>query len=149
MIANNSWTPNYPRLVALSDLKVLPHARRRMREREVSYSDLMLVLSLGEWEYADNHGIRYGFDVPGVTPRAVAIARHAGIYDVAVVMDAGTCEIITVMRLYNPEYRRRRMPTNRPASIVGIRLRSQAAARLSYRQDSARPLPPFPTSAHP
>ena len=111
MTATTSWTPNYPRSVALGDLKFLPHARHRMRERRVSDSDLMLVLSLGEWEYADNHGIRYGFDVPGVTPRAVAIARHAGIYDVAVVMDAGTCEIITVMRLYDPEYRRGPRPS--------------------------------------
>ena len=39
--------------------------------------------------------------------------------------------------------RRRRMPTTRLTPIVGIRLRSRAAARLSYRQDSARPLPPF------
>ena len=107
MTATTGWTPNYPRSVALGDLKFLPHARHRMRERRVSDSDLMLVLSLGEWEYADNGGIRYGFDVPGVTPRAVAIARHAGIYDVAVVVDAATCQIITVMRLYDPEYRRR------------------------------------------
>lgn len=107
MTATTSWTPNYPRSVALGDLKFLPHARHRMRERRVSDSDLMLVLSLGEWEYADNGGIRYGFDVPSVTPRAEAIARHAGIDDVAVVVDAATCQIITVMRLYDPEYRRR------------------------------------------
>ena len=111
MTATTGWTPNYPRSVALGDLKFLPHARHRMRERRVSDSDLMLVLSLGEWEYADNGGIRYDFAVPSVTPRAEAIARHAGIYDVAVVMDAGTCEIITVMRLYDPEYRRGPRPS--------------------------------------
>lgn len=107
MTATTGWTPNYPRSVALGDLKFLPHARQRMRERHVSDSDLMLVLSLGEWEYADNGGIRYGFDVPSVKPEREAIARHAGIADVAVVMNARTCEIITVMRLYDPEYRRR------------------------------------------
>ena len=100
------WTPNYPRSVALGDLKFLPHARQRMRERRVSDSDLMLVLSLGEWEFADNNGIRYGFDVPSIKPQAEAIARHAGIADVALVMDVNTCQIITVMRLNDPEYRR-------------------------------------------
>ena len=63
MTATTSWTPNYPRSVALGDLKFLPHARHRMRERRVSDSDLMLVLSLGEWEYADNGGIRYGLSL--------------------------------------------------------------------------------------
>lgn len=104
MTTLTGWTPNYPRSVALSDLKLLPHARKRMRERRVSDSDLMLVLSLGEWEFADNHGIRYGFDVPHVRPHAKAIARHAGIDDVALVLDAETCAIITVMRLNDPEY---------------------------------------------
>jgi hypothetical protein len=106
MTATTAWTPNFPRSVALGDLKFVPHARQRMQERRVSDSDLMLVLSLGEWEFADNGGIRYGFDAPSVRPQAKAIARHAGIDDVALVLDVETCQIITVMRLYDPEYRR-------------------------------------------
>ncbi len=106
MTKMTGWTPNYLRSIALHDLRFVWHAKKQMKARHISPTDVLLVLHMGEWEYADNGAIRIGFDVPGVSIKSEEIARHAGIYDVVIIMDAQTREIITVMRLYDPEFRR-------------------------------------------
>ena len=93
------WTPAFPRTVAVDDLAFTRHATERMQQRHISPYDVMLVLLLSEWEFADGGAIRYGFDVPTVSPRHEAIAYHAGIDDVAIVLDRQTCCVITLYRL--------------------------------------------------